>query len=193
MEGKRLEIRENNSYTYSDNAIIYGNNCDCYGKNCQIYGDGCKVYGEDCVIFGNNCVVYGERFTNNGKGTRKIKRPVLDERKEGKEEKEEKNENIRSRDLTGTTTRSRIRPPVFLLGSESKSFSLDLKKLGEMKDIETDSQSECCTVCMVNKRIVMFQCGHKRTCAGCTIHILQQNAKCPHCREEIKFLFRAYD
>lgn len=50
-----------------------------------------------------------------------------------------------------------------------------------IEDVETEDEKFQCVVCMSNKRIIAFNCGHLSCCNGCS----QRLEKCPICQVEI--------
>lgn len=58
--------------------------------------------------------------------------------------------------------------------------------------VDTDLGQKCC-VCMENRSIVAFNCGHKKTCKGCSVKILKEDGRCPFCRESIVIAIRIFD
>lgn len=66
------------------------------------------------------------------------------------------------------------------------------KTLKEMKDEKTEE--DACVVCMENKRVVaLLPCGHKYTCASCTLQLYEDGSQCPNCRKEFTDVLRVYD
>ena len=68
----------------------------------------------------------------------------------------------------------------------------NLEKLEKIKDEKTDSDKKCC-VCTVNQSIIAFSCGHKHTCAECSLTIIDTTNKCPQCRKDIESFLRIFD
>jgi hypothetical protein len=68
----------------------------------------------------------------------------------------------------------------------------NLDTISIMQDSKADTNSPC-VVCLENEPIIVFNCGHKKTCAGCTKIILTSNRKCPICREDICTATKVYD
>ncbi len=86
----------------------------------------------------------------------------------------------------------------------SSSIDASIAKLENIQDEELSDSDEndvhstdnACVVCMVNKRIVVLQCGHRQLCAACTVTLLrgqQSSQKCPTCREQIAQAFRVFE
>ena len=76
--------------------------------------------------------------------------------------------------------------------SKLNLWKKNLDTISIMQDSKADTNPPC-IVCLENEPIVVFNCGHKKTCAGCTKIILTSNRKCPICREEICMATKVYD
>jgi len=53
--------------------------------------------------------------------------------------------------------------------------------LEQTQDKETDKEDHQCILCCSNQRCIVFGCGHKNTCANCSLKLINQNFKCPIC------------
>ena len=56
-------------------------------------------------------------------------------------------------------------------------------------DENAPTSDKACIVCLVNKKIIAFGCGHLSTCSACS----QKLSKCPLCRTKITFSLRVFD
>jgi len=68
-----------------------------------------------------------------------------------------------------------------------------LEKLSAIIDTPIiEGEEDSCCVCVENKAVIVFNCGHKKTCAGCSISLINGNRKCPVCREGIVFATKVF-
>ena len=87
-------------------------------------------------------------------------------------------------DSTGTNKRSNLA----ILADNQASFNQTLKKVKKEKDdvsrsLEALEDAETCTVCLVEKRGVLFlPCGHLVCCGECSERV----DECPMCRKVIR-------
>jgi len=65
--------------------------------------------------------------------------------------------------------------------------------LSAIVDIPTDNEDKRCAICTVNERIIVLNCGHRQTCASCTLILVRQRKPCPICRQPIKTVIRTFD
>lgn len=68
----------------------------------------------------------------------------------------------------------------------------NLDTISNMQDSKADTKLTC-VVCLENEPIIVFNCGHKKTCAGCTTELLKTTRKCPVCRTEICMATKVYE
>jgi len=66
-----------------------------------------------------------------------------------------------------------------------------LKKLRRIQDEKTSENP--CYICLEHSPVIVFSCGHKRTCAGCSLIVLRQGKVCPLCKEEIVSATRVWE
>lgn len=62
-----------------------------------------------------------------------------------------------------------------------------------VKVVDVPAKDVSCSVCMESEPIVVFGCGHKKTCAKCSLQILIGTKVCPHCRKPIKSAVRVFE
>lgn len=67
-----------------------------------------------------------------------------------------------------------------------------IDKLKKIADKPADTEYNTCTICTINKKIIVFGCGH-RICAQCAISIISTNNVCPQCRSPIDIAIQTYD
>lgn len=65
------------------------------------------------------------------------------------------------------------------------------EQLEEIKDSVEEGVNKCC-FCQENKACIAFDCGHAKTCAGCSLHIIKINNLCPICRADIKSILHIF-
>jgi len=58
---------------------------------------------------------------------------------------------------------------------------------------ETDPGKSPCSVCMENKAVIVFNCGHRITCVSCSLKILKSEKRaCPACRTKIRMATKVW-
>jgi hypothetical protein len=65
--------------------------------------------------------------------------------------------------------------------------------LKDIKDTETKDEDRKCVICLTNERVIAFQCGHRKTCASCSLELVQTKKPCPMCRVEISSILKIFD
>lgn len=65
--------------------------------------------------------------------------------------------------------------------------------LKDIKDTETKDEDKKCVICLTNERVIAFQCGHRKTCASCSLELVQTEKPCPMCRVEISSILKIFD
>jgi hypothetical protein len=88
----------------------------------------------------------------------------------------------------------RIEEPV--VKPKKKTLTLStveiLNTLEEIKDTSSNGLNEC-IICCKNTACILFNCGHIKTCAECSLKIMKsKNRKCTYCRADIIFIHKAY-
>jgi len=66
-------------------------------------------------------------------------------------------------------------------------------ELEEKPDQEAEEDSHQCTICLTNKKCVLYApCNHVASCNECAQKILKGTKQCPLCREEVKAMTHIY-
>lgn len=162
--------RENNAiivnkYTkvYGEHCIVQGDYCEIYGDHCIVQGNYCNIYGNYALITGNHAMIYGHLCKNKGKNNRKITR-------------------INS---------GFVPTKITIFENKEKDEKLNVEKLLTVQDIQSDKN--CCVICNVNKKRVVFGCGHICLCRECTINLINNYDKpCPLCNKAITNVMSVY-
>lgn len=99
--------------------------------------------------------------------------------------------------------KQKVRKLELELEKQNQNFELDielaieklkLKRIIDLKNIsDLPAKNVPCSVCLENLPIIVFGCGHKKTCAKCSLYILQSTNICPHCRKKITSAIRVYE
>lgn len=78
------------------------------------------------------------------------------------------------------------------LMNKYENISPNIDILNDIIDNETNNEELLCCICFVNKINVRLNCGHVKCCSSCTINIINDNSKCPICREIITKVQKVY-
>jgi len=168
LNDDHLTILGNYCTVMGDFCIVRGDHCAVNGDHCSVYGNNCEIYGDNCFVRGLNCTVYGDNC--------EIDRGIANARRV---------RNYRINDYTSAERRVSNLPVERPLNINTR--------LAEICDTKTDDEKDQCSVCSENARVIaLVPCGHRSTCAKCTIHLLQGNKLCPICRREIVDFLRVF-
>lgn len=214
-----IEIVGNNNDIYGNNCVVVGKYNTIYGLGCTIFGTDNEVFTDSYFDYGVNTMEYkkvGRNFIlvkgteeEVTTGQSETSSDDLDTEIDGIDEKQDMvdspiggiiqisssqvaldiNPAIRNNIYIENSFRSTL-TPVLGVSEVSEELIVGLQKHQDF--LETDMTKKCC-ICMENRSIIAFNCGHKKTCKSCSVKILENDCRCPFCRESIVVAIRIFD
>jgi len=165
-----------------------------------VYGVGCSIFGLRCEQLPQSYSIPSENYTYYSNISTIIHTPYslypLDVEGRGgtvhpwaRSTVPSVGGNIHMADLLPPRIPPRVPPPI-PPRVPTRPLIPDLQ---EVKDTESKDESKHCIICQTNERIIAFNCGHKHTCASCSIVLIKGRKPCPSCRSEITSATRIFD
>jgi len=192
VNGNGCGIKGNSCSVIGNDNIIEGDHTCVRGNRNSITGDNTLLNGDNNIVFGNNTVNNGNNNTING---------TIVETEEGGSfslNNQFSGSNVimnfrnfqsRGRFQFGNNSVMKMVKSNFLPRKKMKKKKMESKiKFSELQEANDDTPEQLvCIVCTEFVKNTIFDpCGHSCTCLKCSKKIMDENRKCPICREKIK-------
>lgn len=169
---------------YEDTLVIGVTNfradkCTIYGSNNGIYGNDNIIKGEGNYVYGNNNMIKGDHYKIYGNNN------IL----AGNSNEIRGGNNIVYGDINLVEGKHNILKGIDNESSERES-DLTLKV---REDKEAENEKERCSVCLTNKKSVLYvPCNHITCCNLCSRTLITKKLECPVCRAGIRQMINVY-